>query len=480
MKLMKNFSKICVTLIVATLLLSSVSVMAFDLGYVTGDDVVTNLPTVADIEAVKPTFTITPTKATSKADVEAAGISSKTSKNYINDLWDTYIIDINVTGLNDLAVGWDSTDYNYKQGLTLSAVKLTFGDAPAEATWHQMTWGTTTMEAKSLGYQDTKTLNLIIGEAQKTGMIGTYPGFTGDDGSSIANPVINGKLVVCVDKDSYISFDTTSLSAIYSITKDAVSNTAVAVPDDQAISLTLGTAAVTTKTVTYATGYDGGTAPAAAQVAPSTAFNVAAGIERDGYTFLGWNDGTTTYAAGAEHPGIAADTTLTAVWGATVTFDSQEGSEVAPAIVEVGKTVVAPDDPTRTGYTFKHWATEANGETAFDFTTTISAATTLYAVWEQIPAGPTTETATAVKAPTYGVLAGKDYFYNNVWSATYTFTVPEGKTATKAYVKFDGRDKEYGDTISVAGPGSVEFGIAILGFDTDVAVTDGVGYVTIQ
>lgn len=80
----------------------------------------------------------------------------------------------------------------------------------------------------------------------------------------------------------------------------------------------------------------------------------------------------------------AADVTL---WphiegGNYVTFDSQGGTYVAPEFAIKGTTVSKPTNPTRKGYTFEGWATKADASAAdWDWSTKVSEATTLYAVW---------------------------------------------------------------------------------------------------
>lgn len=72
----------------------------------------------------------------------------------------------------------------------------------------------------------------------------------------------------------------------------------------------------------------------------------------------------------------------------TVTFDSNGGSAVKSVEVENDKTVAKPTDPTREGYTFAGWFTAKDGGTLFDFTTKITAATTLYAHWTAVEKVP--------------------------------------------------------------------------------------------
>ncbi|MDY6307488.1 MAG: InlB B-repeat-containing protein, partial [Oribacterium sp.] len=63
-------------------------------------------------------------------------------------------------------------------------------------------------------------------------------------------------------------------------------------------------------------------------------------------------------------------------------FSSGDGaSYVKPVFVAAEKGTVAPDDPTRPGYTFLHWSEREEGS-AYTFGSSISEDTTLYAVWE--------------------------------------------------------------------------------------------------
>ena len=66
----------------------------------------------------------------------------------------------------------------------------------------------------------------------------------------------------------------------------------------------------------------------------------------------------------------------------TVSFNSTDGSTVADQNVLYSSTAAIPVNPTRTGYTFDHWCTNALLTTAFDFITPITTDTTLYAKWQ--------------------------------------------------------------------------------------------------
>ena len=78
---------------------------------------------------------------------------------------------------------------------------------------------------------------------------------------------------------------------------------------------------------------------------------------RTGYTFKGWADGDGN-AVTAETVLGAADVTLKAQWTInqyTIAFDSNGGSDVASITGDYGTEVTAPEDPAKTGYTFKGW-----------------------------------------------------------------------------------------------------------------------------
>lgn len=66
----------------------------------------------------------------------------------------------------------------------------------------------------------------------------------------------------------------------------------------------------------------------------------------------------------------------------TVTFDSQGGSAVAAKLVEKGKVIAKPVDPTRAGYAFGGWHRQAGCTSAWNFATDkVEGDMTLYAKW---------------------------------------------------------------------------------------------------
>jgi uncharacterized repeat protein (TIGR02543 family)/uncharacterized repeat protein (TIGR01451 family) len=65
----------------------------------------------------------------------------------------------------------------------------------------------------------------------------------------------------------------------------------------------------------------------------------------------------------------------------TVTFDSNGGSVISSQVVAYGATAAIPTPPTKPGFSFAGWYTDAALTTAFSFATPIKANLTLYAKW---------------------------------------------------------------------------------------------------
>jgi uncharacterized repeat protein (TIGR02543 family)/uncharacterized protein (TIGR02145 family) len=63
----------------------------------------------------------------------------------------------------------------------------------------------------------------------------------------------------------------------------------------------------------------------------------------------------------------------------TVTFHTDGGNEVVAQNVEEGKTATKPEEPTKEGFDFEGWF---NGESLYDFSTTVTSDLTLTAKWK--------------------------------------------------------------------------------------------------
>ena len=109
---------------------------------------------------------------------------------------------------------------------------------------------------------------------------------------------------------------------------------------------------------------------------------------RDGYTFLGWFTDPTGGSEVTSSTIIGLSMTLYAHWSsnvvvATVTFDANGGTvSTTTKKVNCGDTIGSLPTPTRTGYTFLGWYTDATNGTKVTSTTVINeTALTLYAHW---------------------------------------------------------------------------------------------------
>ena len=140
---------------------------------------------------------------------------------------------------------------------------------------------------------------------------------------------------------------------------------------------------------TVAFNTDGGTpVPPVQEVEYGLTATEPAAPEKTGYTFDGWYLGDEKYDFSAA---VEQNITLTAKWTQntyTVTFDPNGGNELAEAdktkAVKIGEAYGELPTPTRKGYNFAGWYTEAEEGTVVTTDTTVSAMTdhTLYAHWE--------------------------------------------------------------------------------------------------
>ncbi len=152
---------------------------------------------------------------------------------------------------------------------------------------------------------------------------------------------------------------------------------------------------------TYTVSYDangGSGAPAAQTKIEGIDLTVSASVPvREGYTFMGWatdaDAEAVEYVAGATYTDDA-DITLYAVWELgsvtvttyTVSYDANGGENAPTAQIKTNNIplFITSDEPTKEGYTFMGWATDADAEEveyAAGATYTANADITLYAVW---------------------------------------------------------------------------------------------------
>ena len=192
-----------------------------------------------------------------------------------------------------------------------------------------------------------------------------------------------------------ITFDTDGGSEVASITQDY--GTAITKPADptktgytfagwsEEIPDTMPAENMTVKaqwkinqyTITFDT--DGGSEVASITQDYGTTIAKPTDPTKTGYTFDGWDK---------KIPGRmpAENMTVKAQWKInqyTITFDTDGGSEIAPITQGYGTTIAKPTDPTKTGYTFAGWYTDAACTNAWNFGSNMLADhdMTLYARW---------------------------------------------------------------------------------------------------
>ena len=130
----------------------------------------------------------------------------------------------------------------------------------------------------------------------------------------------------------------------------------------------------------------GGSAVESQTVAENAAATEPTAPTLAGYRFLGWYLGEELYDFASP---VVTDLKLVAKWEALtpyqVTFDPANGQATSEVTAYEGQPVAEPTAPTKDGHRFLGWFAEGS-DTAYDFSAPISAALTLVAKWEEIPA----------------------------------------------------------------------------------------------
>jgi uncharacterized repeat protein (TIGR02543 family) len=98
---------------------------------------------------------------------------------------------------------------------------------------------------------------------------------------------------------------------------------------------------------------------------------------REGYTFDGW-DQSIPLTMPANDLSIKATYTINQY---TITFDSNEGTNVDSITQDYGTVVTEPNEPSRVGYTFGGWYLDEALSTVYSFTNMPAEDITLYAKW---------------------------------------------------------------------------------------------------
>ena len=167
---------------------------------------------------------------------------------------------------------------------------------------------------------------------------------------------------------------------------------------------------------------NGGSAVTGQSVAYNTPATQPTAPTKSGSTFAGWySDATLTSAVNFATP-ITGNTTLYAKWTTTiysVSFDSNGGSQVTGQSVASNTPATQPTAPTKSGYTFAGWYSDAALTSVASFATPITGNTTLYAKWTAI--APITYIVTSVVGSGSNVTPATVQTVNN--GATTSFTI---------------------------------------------------------
>ncbi|MBS4219173.1 InlB B-repeat-containing protein [Bacillus sp. FJAT-49711] len=105
---------------------------------------------------------------------------------------------------------------------------------------------------------------------------------------------------------------------------------------------------------------------------------------RKGYTFSGWYSDELFTRPYDFQTKIVSDVTLYAKWTINeykVSYESNGGSTVSSEKVNYDEKATKPANPTKTGYTFAGWYSDALFKNLYDFQTNIVSDVTLYAKW---------------------------------------------------------------------------------------------------
>ncbi|MGE8204612.1 InlB B-repeat-containing protein [Heyndrickxia sp. NPDC080065] len=138
---------------------------------------------------------------------------------------------------------------------------------------------------------------------------------------------------------------------------------------------------------------------------------------REGYTFTGWDK---------DFNKVTSDLTITAKYEInkyTVVFKG--AGQINNQIVKYGSLATAPNNPSKSGYTFISWYKDSNFKTKFNFKTAIKSNITLYARLEKNP-----EKTTNLKVTSSGYNKLKVYWKKVSGATGYEIYRATSKTGT--------------------------------------------------
>ena len=173
-------------------------------------------------------------------------------------------------------------------------------------------------------------------------------------------------------------------NATYAITLTS-SNFDDSISGSYSIQIAKASSDLTTYTVTFAS--NGGSKVQNQVIVDGNKASEPDNPYKTGYRFAGWFSDSEFNSAYDFNTPVNADMTLYAKWDDastyTVDFNSNGGRDVESQKVNVNTNAMKPADPTKKGYTFAGWYSDAELTTEYDFNTPVNADTTLYAKWDE-------------------------------------------------------------------------------------------------
>ncbi|MEY2392604.1 InlB B-repeat-containing protein [Lysinibacillus capsici] len=188
---------------------------------------------------------------------------------------------------------------------------------------------------------------------------------------------------------------------------------------------------------------DGGSTISAQTIAHGEKATEPPSPTKAGHTFVGWYTSSSGNTAFNFDTAITGDTMIYAKWNPvthTVSFDVDGGSTIPAQTIAHGEKATEPPPPTKAGHTFVGWYTSSMGNTAFNFDTTITGDTMIYAKWNPVTVTHTVSFDVAggsavsnqmvvhegkasqpTKAPTKAGYTFGGWYTNNAYTTPYNF-----------------------------------------------------------
>ena len=139
------------------------------------------------------------------------------------------------------------------------------------------------------------------------------------------------------------------------------------------------------KTYFYNVNFEtnGGTKIAPVRIISGSVLTVPFAPKKEGTTFNGWyldKELTTPYKFGEI---VESDLTLYARWieSYVVKFETNGGTKIDDVVVVEGYNLVAPENPTKLGFTFNGWYLDLEYKNPYDFSAIVTSNLVLYAYW---------------------------------------------------------------------------------------------------